>query len=106
MNDPRLMQTNHLSRHDLRKAVLRLRLEASRQEIRHESQLIAHRYLRAKTYGQALTSELTNPKHAWLLSGGGALVLGLIGGSRSRWGKLLRLSSVFTSLWLALRSKK
>lgn len=81
------------SRQDLRKAVLRMRLEMHRQELRHETLQIIQPLRQARDVGRSLRN---HSAPIWLT--GGALALaGLIGGKRG-WRRWLRLALVVAPL--------
>ncbi|CAE6941017.1 MULTISPECIES: hypothetical protein [Pseudomonas] len=74
------------SRRQLRKAVLRMRLEMHRQEVRHEVLQISEPLQQVREYGKRLRTG-----NAPLLLTGGVLALaGLLGGKRGwrRWARL------------------
>lgn len=81
------------SRRQLRKAVLRMRLEMHRQELRHEMLQISQPLQQVREYGKRLRQG-----NAPLLLTGGALALaGLLGGKRG-WRRWLRLALIIAPL--------
>lgn len=81
------------TRRQMHKAVLRMRLEMHRQELRHEALQFTQPLRQVRQYGQRLRQG-TAPY--WL--GGGALALvGLLGGRR-RWRRWLRLALIAVPL--------
>jgi hypothetical protein len=84
---------SNASRRELRKAMLRMRLEMRRQEIRHETLLLTQPLRQAKDFGLSLRS---GSAPIWLT--GGALALaGLVGGKRG-WRRWLRLALLLAPL--------
>ncbi|BBT15658.1 hypothetical protein WP8S17C03_17070 [Metapseudomonas otitidis] len=78
------------SRRELRKALVRLRLEMHRQEIRHEAQVITRPLRRVKGLAQGLQNPL-GQGHAPLWGIAGIAALGFFaarGGSLARWVRL------------------
>lgn len=81
------------SRRQLRKAVLRMRLEMHRQEIRHEVLQISEPLQHVRDCGKRF-----HQGNAPLLLSGAALALaGLLGG-RQRWRRWLRLALIIAPL--------
>lgn len=80
------------SQRDMRKAVLRMRLEMHRQELRHEALRIVQPLRQVRDAGRNLRSHST----PWL-TGGALAVAGLIGGKRG-WRRWLRLALVIAPL--------
>lgn len=84
---------HNASRRELRKAVLRMRLEMRRQEIRHEALQIVQPLRQARNLGMNLRH---GSAPLWLT--GGALALaGMLGGKRG-WRRWLRLALVMAPL--------
>lgn len=75
------------STHELRKTMLRLRLEMHRQEIRYETQVILQPLQKAKDFGTYWREELKGSSAPiWITGGLFALsVLGMRGGKWRRW---------------------
>lgn len=61
-----------LSRRELRKAVIRLRLEMQRQQLRRESQLLVQPFRQAQGLGHNLSQQLFGGGNAALWGAGGA----------------------------------
>ncbi|UFQ99023.1 hypothetical protein [Pseudomonas wenzhouensis] len=81
------------SRRELRKAVLRMRLEMHRQELRHEMLQISQPLKQAREYGQ----RLRQGNAPFLLTGGVLALAGLLGGKRG-WRRWLRLALIIAPL--------
>ena len=81
------------SRRELRKAVLRMRLEMHRQELRHEMLQISQPLKQAREYGQ----RLRQGNAPFLLTGGVLALAGLLGGKRG-WRRWLRLALIVAPL--------
>lgn len=81
------------SRRELRKAVLRKRLEMHRQELRHEILQITHPLQQVREYGQ----RLRQGNAPFLLTGGALTLAGLLGGKRG-WRRWLRLALIIAPL--------
>ena len=81
------------SRRELRKAVLRMRLEMHRQELRHEILQITHPLQKVREYGQ----RLRQGNAPFLLTGGALTLAGLLGGKRG-WRRWLRLALIIAPL--------
>ena len=81
------------SRQELRKAVLRMRLEMHRQELRHEMLQISQPLKQAREYGQ----RLRQGNAPFLLTGGVLALAGLLGGKRG-WRRWLRLALIIAPL--------
>lgn len=86
----------HLSRTELRKAIVRLRLEMQRQQLKHESDLLLQPLKQARHLGQSLRG--STPLWA---GAGGAAALALLFGKR-RWIRLLRIGVALAPLLLQL----
>ncbi|EKT4522322.1 hypothetical protein QEM13_001547 [Pseudomonas putida] len=82
---------------ELRKALLRLRLEMHRQEIRHESAQLLEPVRRLRGVGDALHGGL-GIKHAPLWGLGAVVALGFVTGKGVRSGNLSHLLRLGTSL--------
>ncbi|HFX0768218.1 TPA: hypothetical protein ACIDYG_000361 [Pseudomonas aeruginosa] len=89
-----------LSRRELRKAVIRLRLEMQRQQLRRESQLLVQPFRQAQGLGHNLSQQLFGG------GAGGAALLGVLLGKGGRWQRLLRLGVALAPLLLGLRKQK
>ena len=87
---------------ELRKALLRLRMEMHRQEIRHESAQLLEPLRRVRGMGSSLHDGL-GIKHAPLWGIGAGAALGFHTGSGARSGNLARLLRLGTSLLPLLR---
>ncbi len=81
------------SRRELRKAVLRMRLEMHRQELRHEILQITHPLQQVREYGQ----RLRKGNAPFLLTGGVLALAGLLGRKRG-WRRWLRLALIIAPL--------
>ncbi|RPZ90506.1 hypothetical protein IPC539_10085 [Pseudomonas aeruginosa] len=92
-----------LSRRELRKAVIRLRLEMQRQQLRRESQLLVQPFRQAQGLGHNLSQQLFGGGNAALW---GAALLGVLLGKGGRWQRLLRLGVALAPLLLGLRTRK
>jgi len=98
MSLPELPQTN--SRRELRKALIRLRMEMHRQEIRHESSQMLQPLRRVRGMTQDWQGTL-GIKHAPLWGMGIVTLLGFLSGKGARngsTGTLTRLVKLGTSL--------
>ncbi|MFG0630839.1 MAG: hypothetical protein ACLGJA_21665 [Gammaproteobacteria bacterium] len=82
---------------ELRKALLRLRLEMHRQEIRHESAQLLEPVRRLRGMGGSLQDGL-GIKHAPLWGLGAVVALGFLTGKGARSGNLSRLVRLGSSL--------
>jgi len=82
---------------ELRKALLRLRLEMHRQEIRHESAQLLAPVRRLRSMGGSLQDGL-GIKHAPLWGLGAVVALGFLTGKGARSGNLSRLVRLGSSL--------
>ncbi|HCK7253663.1 TPA: hypothetical protein N0X32_006039, partial [Pseudomonas aeruginosa] len=78
-----------LSRRELRKAVIRLRLEMQRQQLRRESQLLVQPFRQAQGLGHNLSQQLFGGGNAALWGAGGAALLSVLLGKGGRWQRLL-----------------
>jgi len=90
----------HLSRTELRKAIVRLRLEMQRQQLKRESDLLLQPLKHARHLGQSLRSS----KSLWAGAGGAAALALLIG--KRRWIRLLRIGIALAPLLLQLRKPR
>lgn len=77
----------------LRKAVLRMRLEVHRQELRHEILQFSQPIRQVRDYGQ----RLRKGSSPFLLSGGVMALAGVLGGKRG-WRRWLRLGLLLMPL--------
>ncbi|MFK8330090.1 hypothetical protein M2D63_008755 [Pseudomonas sp. BJa5] len=95
MSLPELAKTN--DRRELRKALVRLRLEMHRQEIRHESGQLLNPLTRLRAMGDSLQGGL-GIKHAPLWGIGAVVVLGFLTGRGAKNGSLSRIIRLGSSL--------
>ena len=79
------------STQELRKTMLRLRLEMHRQEIRHETMVILQPLQKAKDFGNHWRDEL-KASNAPLWITGGAFALTLLGMRGGQWRRWLRIA--------------
>jgi hypothetical protein len=79
------------TRSELRKTLLRLRLEMHRQELRHESLLLVQPLHQARQFGRHWRETL-HGSNAPLWLAGGALLLTTLGARRGNWRRWLRLA--------------
>lgn len=104
MSLPELPQTT--DRRELRKALVRLRLEMHRQEIRHESGQVLKPLTRLRSMGDSLQGGLQGGlgiKHAPLWGIGAVVLLGFLTGKGARGGSLTRLAGLSSSLGPLIR---
>ncbi|MDU9390286.1 hypothetical protein ACIP1T_01390 [Pseudomonas japonica] len=95
MSLPELPKTN--DRRELRKALVRLRLEMHRQEIRNEAGNALQPLTRLRGMGDSLQGGL-GIKHAPLWGIGAVVLLGFLTGKGARSGNLGRLTQLTSSL--------
>ncbi|MNF50601.1 hypothetical protein D3C84_319010 [compost metagenome] len=81
------------SRSELRKAMLRLRLEMHRQELRHETLVMLQPLRQAQYLGSHWREELSK-SNAPLWVAGGALLLATLGIRRGNWRRWLRIALI------------
>ncbi|MDP2245516.1 hypothetical protein [Pseudomonas sp.] len=81
------------SRSELRKAMLRLRLEMHRQELRHETLVMLQPLRQAQYFSSHWREELGN-SNAPLWVAGGALLLATLGVRRGNWRRWLRIALI------------
>ncbi|SFO92220.1 hypothetical protein [Pseudomonas borbori] len=81
------------SRSELRKAMLRLRLEMHRQELRHETLVMLQPLRQAQYLGSHWREELSK-SNAPLWVAGGALLLATLGVRRGNWRRWLRIALI------------
>ncbi|HBX57701.1 hypothetical protein [Pseudomonas sp. UBA2684] len=81
------------SRSELRKAMLRLRLEMHRQELRHETLVMLQPLRQAQYFSSHWREELHN-SNAPLWVAGGALMLATFGIRRGNWRRWLRIALI------------
>ncbi|OBY59218.1 hypothetical protein [Pseudomonas sp. AU12215] len=93
----------NLSRAELRKAIVRLRLEMQRQQLRQESELLLQPLKQARHVGQSLRGGLAGNIPLW--GAGGAAALALLFGRKRRWIRLLRLGIALAPVILQMRRK-
>ncbi|MNZ46613.1 hypothetical protein D3C78_642980 [compost metagenome] len=91
------------SRHELRKTIIRLRLELQRQQLVHESQQVLRPLRQARNLGQSVRQQLRGNVPLWAGTGG-AVLLALLAGRNRKWSRLLRLAIALTPLLLKLRA--
>lgn len=89
----------NLSRAELRKAIVRLRLEMQRQQLKRESDLLLHPLKHAREIGQSLRGNTP----LWAGAGGAAALALLLG--KRRWIRLLRIGIALAPL-LQLRKPR
>jgi hypothetical protein len=93
----------NLTRAELRKAIVRLRLEMQRQQIRQEGELLLQPLKQARSLGQNVRSSLHGNAPLW--GAGGAAALALLLGRKRRWIRLIRLGIALAPMILQLRKK-
>lgn len=81
------------SRRELRKTLLRMRLEMHRQELRHETLVMLQPLRQAQHWRNNWREELGN-SNAPLWVAGGALLLATIGIRRGHWRRWLRIALI------------
>lgn len=104
MSLPELPQTT--DRRELRKALVRLRMEMHRQEIRHEAGEALKPLSRLRTLGDNVQSSLQGGfgiKHAPLWGMGAVVLLGFLTGKGARSGNLSRLGKLTGTLLPLIR---
>ena len=94
----------NLSRAELRKAIVRLRLEMQRQQIRQEGELLLHPLRQARSLGQNVRSSFSSSSTP-LWGAGGAAALALLFGRKRRWVRLLRVGLALAPIILQMRRK-
>lgn len=100
MSLPELPKTT--DRRELRKAMVRLRMEMHRQEIRNEAGNALQPLTRLRNMGDSLQGGL-GIKHAPLWGIGAVVLLGFITGKGARSGNLSRLTRLTSSLLPLIR---
>ncbi|UVE16438.1 hypothetical protein NVV93_12535 [Pseudomonas sp. LS44] len=96
-------KTARASRHEMRKALVRLRLEMHRQEIRHESQLVIQPLHKARGLATNWSKLLGLPR-APLWSMAGIAALGLFSSKGGGIRRLIRVGTlVYPMLMMVLR---
>jgi hypothetical protein len=93
----------NLTRAELRKAIVRLRLEMQRQQIRQEGELLLHPLRQARNLGQNVRSSFSSSTPLW--GAGGAAALALLFGRKRRWIRLLRVGIALVPIILQMRGK-
>ncbi|UCL85317.1 hypothetical protein [Pseudomonas sp. HS-18] len=93
----------NLSRAELRKAIVRLRLEMQRQQLRQEGELLLQPLKQVRHVGQSLRGGLAGNIPLW--GAGGAAALALLFGRKRRWIRLLRLGIALAPVILQMRRK-
>lgn len=91
----------NLTRAELRKAIIRLRLEMQRQQIRQEGELLLQPLRQARSLSQNVRSSLSGSTPLWGAGGAAALVLLL--GRKHRWIRFLRLGIALAPMFLRMR---
>ena len=98
-----LPDARNLTRAELRKAIIRLRLEIQRQQIRQEGELLLQPLKQARSLGQSVRHNLPGSTPLW--GAGAAAALALLLGRKRRWSRLLRLGLALAPLILQWRGK-
>jgi hypothetical protein len=98
-----LPDARNLTRAELRKAIIRLRLEMQRQQIRQEGELLMQPLRQARNLGQNFRSSLHGSTPLW--GAGGAAALALLLGRKRRWIRFLRLGIALLPMILQMRNK-
>ncbi|MDH1010436.1 hypothetical protein N5J43_19325 [Pseudomonas nicosulfuronedens] len=93
----------NLTRAELRKAIVRLRMEMQRQQIRQEGELLLQPLKQARNVGQSVRGSLGGSLPLW--GAGGAAALALLFGRKRRWIRLLRVGIALVPIILQMRSK-
>ncbi|QRY78639.1 hypothetical protein JVX91_24130 [Pseudomonas sp. PDNC002] len=93
----------NLTRAELRKAIIRLRLEMQRQQIRQEGELLLQPLQQARNLGQSVRHGLHGSAPLW--GAGGAAALALLLGRKRGWIRLLRLGIALAPIILQMRKK-
>ena len=91
MNLPELPA--NASRRELRKTLLRMRLEMHRQELRHETLVMLQPLRQAQQLGKHWRTEL-HGSNAPLWVAGGALLLATLGIRKGHWRRWLRIALI------------
>jgi len=94
----------NLTRAELRKAIVRLRLEMQRQQIRQEGEALLQPLRQARSLGQNVRHSL-HGGGAPLWGAGGAAALALLLGRKHRWIRLIRLGIALAPVILQMRKK-
>lgn len=81
------------SRRELRKTLLRMRLQMHRQELRHETLVMLQPLRHAQHFREHWREELSN-SNAPLWVAGGALALATLGIRRGHWRRWLRIALI------------
>ncbi|SEE42067.1 hypothetical protein [Pseudomonas anguilliseptica] len=81
------------SRRELRKTLLRMRLQMHRQELRHETLVMLQPLRQAQHWRNNWREELSN-SNAPLWVAGGALLLATVGIRRGHWRRWLRIALI------------
>lgn len=97
--------SRNLSRTELRKAIVRLRLEMQRQQLKRESELLLQPLKQARSLGQSVGQGLRGSTPLWA-GAGGAAALALLFGRKRSWIRLLRLGIALAPLLLQLRKPR
>ncbi|WP_417662662.1 hypothetical protein [Pseudomonas sp.] len=80
------------SRRELRKAMLRMRLEMHRQELRHETLVMLEPLRKAKSFGNQWREQLSGGSSLWIT--GGALLLAGLGLKKTNWRRWIRIALI------------
>lgn len=91
----------NLTRAELRKAIIRLRLEMQRQQVRQEGERLLQPLKQARDFSQSLRSGLSGSAPLW--GAGGAAALALLLGRKRRWIRLLRVGIALAPIILQMR---
>ncbi|MCP8466660.1 hypothetical protein NK553_22165 [Pseudomonas sp. ZM23] len=97
--------SRNLSRAELRKAIVRLRLEMQRQQLKRESELLLQPLRQARSLGQSFSQGLRGSTPLWA-GAGSAAALAMLFGRKRRWIRLLRLGLALAPLLLHLRKPR
>ncbi|KAF1068983.1 MAG: hypothetical protein GAK45_01208 [Pseudomonas citronellolis] len=93
------------SRRELRKAIIRLRLEVQRQQLHQETRLLLQPLHQAQTLGRQVGGQLHGAGAATWAAGGAAALAMLFGRKRS-WLRLLRLGLTLAPLFMKRKASK
>lgn len=93
----------HPTRQELRKAIVRLRLEVQRQELRQEVHQLLQPLKQAREMGLGLRRQLPASAPLWAAGGAGLLALAL--GRNRRLRRILRLGLLLIPLLLEARTR-
>ncbi|ARU89066.1 hypothetical protein [Pseudomonas sp. M30-35] len=94
MSQPELPHLHaNASRKDLRKAMLRMRLEMHRQEIRHETLVMLEPLRKAKSFGSQWREQLAGGGTSLWITGGAVLLAGL-GLKKTNWRRWIKIALI------------